>query len=97
MWHMYRWIKTNLNSPDYLEACDTVLVVLCVGLQIVDVDVGQAGEQQLKLLLVEDRNQPGKKRKVVKICEIERSGCTLGCFTCDTLQKIKIPNPARNC
>ena len=68
-WHMYRWIITNLNSPDYLEACDTVLVVLCVGLQVVDVDVGQAGEQQLKLLLVEDRNQPEKKRKVVKICE----------------------------
>ena len=63
MWHMYRWIKTNLNSPDYLEACDTVLVVLCVGLQVVDVDIGQAGEQQLKLLLVEDRNQPGKKEE----------------------------------
>ena len=67
--HMCRWIITNLNSPDYLEACDTVLVVLCVGLQVVDVDVGQAGEQQLKLLLVEDRNQPGKKRKVVKNCD----------------------------
>ena len=23
--------------------------------------------------------------------------CTVGCFTCDTLQKLKIPNPARNC
>ena len=23
--------------------------------------------------------------------------CPLGCFTCDTLQKQKIPNPARNC
>ena len=26
-----------------------------------------------------------------------RVPCIVGCFTCDTLQKIKIPNPARNC
>ena len=49
----------KLYAPNYLEAGNTVLMVLCVGLQVVDVDVGQAGEQQLQLLLVENRDQPG--------------------------------------
>ena len=26
-----------------------------------------------------------------------RGSCSVECFTCDTLQKIKNPNPARNC
>ena len=49
----------KLHLPNYLEAGNTVLMVLCVRLQVVNVDVGQAREQQLQLLLVEDRDQPG--------------------------------------
>ena len=51
--------RQKLYLPNYLEAGNTVLMVLCVRLQVVDVDVGQAREQQLQLLLVEDRDQPG--------------------------------------
>ena len=42
------------HSPDDLEAGGTVLVVLGVGLQVVNVDVRQTRQQQLQLLLVED-------------------------------------------
>lgn len=43
--------------PNYLQARGGVLVVLGVGLQVVNVDVGEAGQQQLQLLLVEDCDQ----------------------------------------
>ena len=60
----FQWLNMCLFSLiksgwDNLETGDAVLVVLCVRLQVVDVDVGQAREQQLQLLLVEDRDQPG--------------------------------------
>ena len=47
---LYKKYKTffinqkKLDLPNYLEAGNTVLMVLCVGLQVVDVDIGQAGE-----------------------------------------------------
>ena len=44
--------------PDNLQTGCAVLVVLGVGLQIVNVDVRQAREEQLQLLLVEDGDQP---------------------------------------
>ena len=58
-----------IHSPDNLEAGDTVLVVLSVGLQVVDVDVRQPREQQLQLLLVEDRDQPEEKTQILRKIE----------------------------
>ena len=42
-------------------------MVLGVCLEVVNVDVGQAGQEQLKLLLIEDGNQPGTFTHVRKI------------------------------
>ncbi len=42
----------------YLQRRGLVLVVLGVGLEVVDVNVGQARDEQLELLLVEDANEP---------------------------------------
>ena len=50
------------NSPDNLETGDAVLVVLCVRLQVVNVNVWQPWKQQLQLLLVEDHNRPEQRR-----------------------------------
>ena len=46
--------------PDNLQTGGAVLVVLRVRLQVVNVDVRQPRQEQLQLLLVEDRNQPEK-------------------------------------
>ena len=43
--------------PNYLQTRGGVLVVLGVGLQVVNVDIGEAGQQQLQFLLVEDSDQ----------------------------------------
>ena len=50
-------------------------MVLRVGLQVVNVDVGQAGEEQLQLLLVEDGDQP-EKDNLVKDQDVERYNVT---------------------
>ena len=49
--------------PDNLQTGGAVLVVLGVGLQIVNVDVRQAREEQLQLLLVENGDQPERDEK----------------------------------
>ena len=47
-------------------------MVLGVCLEVVNVDVGQAGQEQLKLLLIEDGNQPSTITHVRKIQVLQR-------------------------
>ena len=42
----------------YLDGAGLVFVIFSVGLQVVDVDGGQARDEQLQLLLSEDGDQP---------------------------------------
>lgn len=42
----------------YLDGAGLVFVIFSVGLQVVDVNSGQAGDEQLQLLLGEDGDQP---------------------------------------
>ena len=51
--------------PNYLQTRGGVLVVLGVGLKVVNVDVGEAGQQKLQLLLVEDSDQ--SKNEIIVI------------------------------
>ena len=56
---LIRLVKRTQGSPepDDLQRVGLVLVVLCVGLEIVDVNVGQSRQQQLEFLLVEDGDE----------------------------------------
>ena len=54
--------STSPLLPDNLQTGCAVLVVLRVGLQVVDVDVWQAREEQLQLLLIEDGDQPKQEK-----------------------------------
>ena len=42
----------------YLDGAGLVFVIFSVGLQVVDVNSGQARDEQLQLLLSEDGDQP---------------------------------------
>jgi hypothetical protein len=44
-------------KPLNLWTARCVVVILCVGLPIVNVDIGQAGNEQLELLLIENGNE----------------------------------------
>lgn len=41
----------------YLNRTGLIFVVFCIGLEVVNVDGGQTGDQQLQLLLSEDGDQ----------------------------------------
>ena len=45
-------------STTNLKRCGLVLVILGVGAEVVDVERRQSGDEQFKLLLVEDGNEP---------------------------------------
>ena len=57
----YLWYSPAERFTDicstHLQRCGLVFVVLCVGLQVVNVDGGQAWDEQLQLLLREDGHQ----------------------------------------
>lgn len=52
-------VERSQSSPEPLDLLRRwiIVVVLCVALPVVDVDVRQTGDQELQLLLVEDRDQ----------------------------------------
>lgn len=46
---LYEWI--------YLDRAGLIFVVFCIGLEVVNVNSGQAGDEQLQLLLCKDGDQ----------------------------------------
>ena len=62
-------------------------MVLGVCLEVVNVDVGQAGQEQLKLLLIEDGNQPSTFTHVSKIQVLQRPILPPGDNVVESLQE----------
>ena len=58
-------------KPLYLLRSGSVIVILGVALPVIDINIGQTGDQQLQLLLIENGDKLGRD-DIMEACEVIR-------------------------